>query len=148
VTSVAAVIFMVTSLTLSIFAQGGGPGRSVVTPDSEAAPAPAAPPEGRAISEDDLQSMSAAPETEGEAEGESAPAAGDASTEAAPAVGDASIESAPAAGEATTDSAPAAGDASTEAAPAAGEADEAAPEAANVSIGSGEAGPEAPAAGD
>ena len=34
VTSVAAIIFMVTSLTLSIFAQGGGPSRSVITEDT------------------------------------------------------------------------------------------------------------------
>ncbi|MDR2443859.1 MAG: preprotein translocase subunit SecG [Deltaproteobacteria bacterium] len=53
VTSVAAIIFMVTSLTLSIFAQGGGPTGSVVTEDE--IPEVQAQTEGKPIDEEALQ---------------------------------------------------------------------------------------------
>ncbi|MDR2456580.1 MAG: preprotein translocase subunit SecG [Deltaproteobacteria bacterium] len=143
VTTVAAVIFMVTSMTLSIFAQGGGPSRSVITEDAPP-PVPEAPAEGRAISEEEIQLPAGS--TLAQPEGAAAPAAGDPAAGAASSEATSSEAIAPPA-----ESAPAAGD-SSEAAPA-GEAapsDEAAP-AAGDAASAGEAAsgePSAPASGE
>ncbi|MDR1545540.1 MAG: preprotein translocase subunit SecG [Deltaproteobacteria bacterium] len=91
VTSVAAVIFMATSLTLSIFAQSGGSGASMVTDDDLPAPAQsAAQTSGAPVTEEELQ-QSAAPAEAGEsaapAEAGETPAsaeAGETAQEAAP----------------------------------------------------------------
>ncbi|MDR2301187.1 MAG: preprotein translocase subunit SecG [Deltaproteobacteria bacterium] len=54
VTTVAAIIFMVTSLTLSVFAEGAYKRGSVIEAEPEPAPV-AAPVEGRAVSEEEVQ---------------------------------------------------------------------------------------------
>ncbi|MDR2366969.1 MAG: preprotein translocase subunit SecG [Deltaproteobacteria bacterium] len=153
VTTVAAIIFMVTSLTLSVFAEGASRRGSVIQADPEPAAA-AAPVEGRAVSEEEAQSpvdptslpvpVPAAPAT---AAPDAAPAAGDAvktdEPEATPATGDvakpAEPEAGPAVGGATETTAP-------EAAPAASDAAEPTESAAPGEGTSSEAAePEAPA---
>jgi hypothetical protein len=134
VTSVAAIVFMVTSLTLSIFAQGGSKKGSVVVADE---PAAAAPAEGRAVSEEAIQTPVAP--AGGQADMATTDGAAPAADAAATADGDGTGEAVPAGDAAAGEAAPA--DASDGAAPA---ADAATAEGA----GTGEAAPADAAGGD
>ncbi|MDR0354630.1 MAG: preprotein translocase subunit SecG, partial [Deltaproteobacteria bacterium] len=81
VTSVAAVIFMVTSLVLSLWAQGGVKLGSVVVADAPAAASAPASTEGRIVSEEDVQ----VPVGEAAAEDSASPAATDEAVSSTPA---------------------------------------------------------------
>ncbi|MDR2387908.1 MAG: preprotein translocase subunit SecG [Deltaproteobacteria bacterium] len=130
VTTVAAIVFMVTSLTLSVFAEGAYKRGSVIEADPEPVPV-AAPVEGRSVSEEEAQipvdpSLLPAPSLEvspTEAISETspettapeaaAPAAGNDDSTSDSAAKDPGV-SAPAEGGATTSSEPAAEQSSTD----------------------------------